>query len=165
LTRKVAKKNITAQVVADRFVDLCLDHGDLLTNLQLQKFLYYAQSWHLALYDQSLFPDRFEAWIHGPTQPEVYTHFRPFGPGPIDRPSVRVVLPPRVEDHLRDVLEAYGGFSAFDLERLSQEELPWQEARGGLAADEPSTAVINTATMRRYYKARLDEQATGRGEA
>ena len=163
--RRIAKKDLTARIVAERLVDMCYEHGDLLSNLRLQKLLYYAQAWYLALYNQPLFSDRFEAWVHGPTQPEVYAHFRHYGPCPITRPHSGIRLSVKVEQHLQDVLEAYGGFSAFDLERLTQEEQPRREARGGLAPDEESTAVISTSTMKRYYRARLDEQAKGEGQS
>ncbi len=42
------------------------DAGDLISNLKLQKLLYYAQGFHLALYDEPLFPEAIEAWTHGP---------------------------------------------------------------------------------------------------
>jgi uncharacterized phage-associated protein len=33
------------------------DAGDLISNLKLQKLVYYAQGFHLALYDTPLFPE------------------------------------------------------------------------------------------------------------
>jgi uncharacterized phage-associated protein len=33
------------------------DAGDLISNLKLQKLVYYAQGFHLALYDIPLFPE------------------------------------------------------------------------------------------------------------
>ncbi|HSX79064.1 MAG TPA: type II toxin-antitoxin system antitoxin SocA domain-containing protein, partial [Candidatus Saccharimonadia bacterium] len=45
------------------------DAGDLMSNLKLQKLVYYAQGFALALLDKPLFPQCIEAWIHGPVVP------------------------------------------------------------------------------------------------
>jgi uncharacterized phage-associated protein len=47
------------------------DAGDLISNLKLQKLVYYAQGFHLALYDELLFEETIEAWTHGPVIPEM----------------------------------------------------------------------------------------------
>ena len=153
MPKKLKNKNITAHDVAERLISICLDHGDLLTNLKLQRLLYYAQAWHLALYDRPLFPDRFAAWATGPIQPEVYETHGGCGDGPLARPIRSIVLTKKREQHLCDVLEAYGDMSSFTLERLSMDEEPWREARRGLHSAEASTNVIGHATMRRFYKA------------
>ena len=48
------------QDVARFFIDLAkrqndLERGDLMTNLRLQKLLYFAQGWHLARFGRPLF--------------------------------------------------------------------------------------------------------------
>ena len=48
---------------------------DPLTNLRLQKLLYHAQGWHLAVFGRPLFPDQLEAWPQGPVVPDVYRMF------------------------------------------------------------------------------------------
>lgn len=46
-----------------------------ITNLKLQKLLYYSQGICLALYDQPLFKESIEAWTHGPVVPDVYYQY------------------------------------------------------------------------------------------
>ena len=65
----------SAQTVANHFVELLHDQGGI-SNLKLQKLLYYAQAWHLALYGEPLFRDRIEAWVHGPVVPPVFGAFK-----------------------------------------------------------------------------------------
>jgi len=156
--QQVTSRQMTAEIVADAIIDLCNEHGDLITNLKLQKLLYYAQAWYLALYDTALFPDRFEAWVHGPIQPGVFAKFFRFSHRPIEQDASNWGVPKRVAKHIVDVLEAYGATTAFDLERLSCQEQPWIIARQGKAIDEPSTTVITTDAMRDFYRARLNEQ-------
>lgn len=43
--------------------------GDGISNMKLQKPAYYAQGFHLALFDTALFDERVEAWDHGPVVP------------------------------------------------------------------------------------------------
>lgn len=116
--------------------------------------MYYAQAWHLALRGERLMPARFEAWVHGPVCVPLYQRFRRYSWNPISESVEAPELPADVEKHLREVMEVYGGMSAWDLERLTHAEEPWRKARGALPADEPSTAVIEDEEMRRFYAAR-----------
>lgn len=52
----------------------------------MQKLLYVAHGWHLALYDAPLIADEYlEAWQYGPAYASVYYEFRDFGRLPITR--------------------------------------------------------------------------------
>lgn len=148
----------TAREIADYFVWFCHENGDFVSNLGLQKYLYYAQGWHLCLYDEALFDDRLEAWVHGPVHPPTYGHFKHNLWNPIGDKVERPELDERVEAHLREVYEAYSGFSGWDLERMTHTEAPWREARGGIPDDEPSSAPITHESMRRHFRGRLKEQ-------
>lgn len=53
--------------------------GELLTNLKLQKLLYYQQGFHLANFGTPLFKEDIEAWMYGPVVPCIYDHFREYG--------------------------------------------------------------------------------------
>lgn len=55
------------------------DQGDLMTNLRLQKLLYFAQGWHLARYGKPLFDDEIDAWTYGPVVPSVYNAYKQHG--------------------------------------------------------------------------------------
>ena len=71
--------SVTAMQVAQHFLALQdEDAGDLISNLKLQKLLYYAQGIHLALNGQPLYPERIEAWQHGPVVPEIYHAFKEY---------------------------------------------------------------------------------------
>jgi uncharacterized phage-associated protein len=144
-----------ANEVADALIAFCNEHGDVMTNLRLQKLLYYSQAWYLALYDKPLFDEPFEAWVRGPVQPDVWKRFKEFQWMPIGIPVDDTGIPEDVKRHVADVMSAYGKFSAFDLERMTHAESPWIDARGSLATDLPSRAVISQESMKEYYKKRL----------
>ncbi|MDV2504116.1 MAG: DUF4065 domain-containing protein [bacterium] len=148
----------TAEKVADYIIRSAHDSGALITNLKLQKLVYYAQAWHLALFDEPLFDDPIEAWVHGPVVPSIYSKFRNFGWNPIGLDTDEVDLPEDLQEHIDEVIEVYGGFSGWDLERLTHSEEPWRKARGDLPPDEPSSDEISHEDMKEYYRTKLDEQ-------
>lgn len=150
------KKKISANDVADFLLKLAYDSGDLLTNKKLQKLIYYAQAWYLALYNKPLFNDKIEAWVFGPVQPDVYHRFKKYKWDRIPKLSTSPKLPEDVEDHLKEIMDAYMRFSSWDLERLTHTEDPWKSARAGLPPDEPSNAEISPEAIREYFKKVLD---------
>jgi len=146
---------VTAKEVADYFIRFSQDHGDPISNLKLQKLLYYGQAWHLALYDRPLFSEPIEAWIHGPVVRSVWSQFQGSWK-PINFRPRRPDLSMHTSNHLDEVMEVYGGLSAFDLERLTHSESPWRKARGRIPSDKPSFAVIKNSDMKEFYKAIKD---------
>jgi uncharacterized phage-associated protein len=141
-----------AHEIADTIIDRSRKRGiDDLTNLKLQKLLYYSQAWHLALADNILFSEDIEAWIHGPVVPRVFGAFKDFRWSVIDC-NVHSVEDKAAIRHIDSVLEKYGEYSATQLERLTHSERPWIYARRGLAPDEPSRNVISTDHMKSFYR-------------
>jgi len=64
---------------------------DDLTNLKLQKLLYFAYGVHLSLFNEKLFNDEIQAWKLGPVIPSVYNEFKDHGKNPIGA-NVRAVI-------------------------------------------------------------------------
>ncbi|MGM0438743.1 MAG: Panacea domain-containing protein [Bacillota bacterium] len=123
-----------------------------MTHKKLQKMCYYAQAWHLALFDEPLIDNKFEAWIHGPVSPELYQEYKDNGWKPIPKTdSISEKLSPEKIDFIERVYYSYEEFSGDDLEFLTHDELPWQEAREGLSDLEPSNTKISEQTMKEYY--------------
>ena len=134
-----------------------LESGEAITPLKLQKLIYYAQAWALANFDRPLFEKDFEAWAHGPALRNIYGKYEKYGweALPIEQGSLP---PPELNGFLKAVLDEYGQYSANKLERMTHEELPWQEARGNLPPEAASTRKIEKLTMRNFYAERLDKK-------
>jgi len=141
---------LTARQVAAYFLSLVDDEvGDSLSNLKLQKLVYYAQGFHLALTGEPLFEDPLEAWEHGPVVPSLYRGFKQHGAEPIPAPENGfdfAAYPKDVRELLDEVFSVYGQFSASKLRNLTHEESPWKEAY----AIAPSTA-ISLQSMKDYF--------------
>ena len=146
----------TANAVADHILCKTRETGDIITNLKLQKLLYYAQAWYLAFYDEPLFDEPIEAWVHGPAQPKVYRRFKKFEWRPI---TEEVACPTftgrKVQSLIGEVLRVYGDKTASQLEVLTHSEAPWREARGGIPDYENSSRVITHESMRDFYRSKL----------
>ena len=155
----------TARETALAFIDFCNEHGDWLTNLKLQKMLYYAQGWHLADYGVPLFPECLEAWILGPTCPEVYEEFRPLAHRPIDLEVPAGAVRPELKEFVAEIWAAYGSLSAYDLEYLACHEPPWLNARRGLGRLEAGERAISVEDMRRFFVAEAERNAVQKDAA
>jgi uncharacterized phage-associated protein len=147
----------TAKLVADYFINFSHDVGDPISNLKLQKLLYYAQAWHLALYDRALFGERIEAWVHGPAVPPVYGIFKGWAWQPISDASGVPAFSGPIKKHLDQVMRQYGPKNAYELELLTHSERPWRDARGDIPPDAPSTAVITHPSMRDFYRSQIHD--------
>lgn len=153
----------SARDYANYIVAFFQECEDPITNLKLQKLLYYVQGWHLALLGKPAFDEPLQAWVHGPVQPGVYHEFKRYRWNPI----ADAVTAPALSDESRavvdEVLEAYGVESAYELERRTHREPPWLAARGDLPLHEESTAEISLAEMKNYFEQLAhgaDSQAT-----
>lgn len=62
--------------VADFLIDLYMDSEDPMTNIRLNKFLYFIQGWHLAIFDKPIFEEDFQAWKKGPVIPMIYHNYK-----------------------------------------------------------------------------------------
>jgi uncharacterized phage-associated protein len=139
--------------VSDYLLVYSRGKGDVLTNLKLQKLLYYSQAWYLALYDVPIFDEEFEAWIHGPVLPSQYRRFRHYEWRQIDE-NVRKpdALPSKLTRHLNEITRIFGVETAAALEIMTHKETPWIRARRNMPNREPSNAIISKGLMREYYR-------------
>lgn len=144
--------------IAEFFIRFANETGDYISNLKLQKLVYYAQAWHLGIYGSPLFEEDFQAWIHGPVIPALYFQYNSFGWRPILKDIKKPELPENIESFLKEVTEVYFSCDAYELERMTHQEDPWISARGGLPIDTPSDAIISKESMREYYKARAEAE-------
>jgi uncharacterized phage-associated protein len=134
--------------------------GDSITNLKLQKLVYYAQAWSLALLNRPLFGDAVEAWAHGPVVESVYQEYKGFGFGTLPRSRRKPRFAPQETVVLEDVLAVYGEHSAKFLENLTHQEEPWRQAWGGRAPTSRSRRPIPLDAMRNFYLGQYQNRET-----
>ncbi|MBO1348259.1 MAG: DUF4065 domain-containing protein [Hormoscilla sp. GUM202] len=150
----------TAGEIADYFIWVANDTGSFISNLKLQKLVYYAQAWHLAIHDSPLFEDDFEAWVHGPVIPALFEEYKKFQWKPIIKEVKQPQFSPKLEEFLEEITGEYFLGTGLELEIMVCREDPWIKARKGLPRDEPSHAIISQESMREFYKSRAVEATT-----
>ncbi|WP_455010032.1 Panacea domain-containing protein [Oribacterium sinus] len=110
---------------------------------KLQKMVYYAYAWTLALLNDSfeslhfrLFGNHIEAWVHGPVIPELYQEYKSYGWKDIPKLDTYdgASFSHDVVDIIEQVWGVYGSYSANQLEMISHKEDPWINARKELPA-------------------------------
>ena len=73
----------SAGQVANYILDLADRDGVAVTPMKLQKLVYIAFGWALALYDLQLFTEQIQAWKHGPVIPSLFHEFKVYTNNPI----------------------------------------------------------------------------------
>lgn len=126
-----------------------------MSHKKLQKLCYYAQAWNLAIYNEPLVPNRFEAWVHGPVSPDLYYVYKEWGRSLIPLYTGAKKVSDFVVTFLDKIYEAYGNFTDDQLENMTHQEEPWLSARQGLSSYEYSREPISRQTMRDYYGKRI----------
>ena len=135
-----------AKTIANYMIYIMVDAFDDLTNMKINKLLYYAQGYYLKKFGRPLFDDRIEAWDHGPVVPAVYRAYKGYGDRPIkdyDLDSVSQVSP-EAEDVLYGVARKYGNYTASALRNKTHAiGSPWDQVyRPNVAGIEIPLSVI-----------------------
>lgn len=99
--------------------------GERLTNLKLQKLLYYQQGYHLAAFGTPLFEENIEAWMYGPVVPAVYDVYSKYSSSTLPDVETSVTLLDEEEILFNEVYQAYRDFSAVGLMNRTHSETPW----------------------------------------
>jgi len=126
--------------------------GELMTNLKLQKMLYYENGYHLAVFDEPLIDEPIEAWMYGPVVSKVYDLYSKSGSDGLDKEpgEKEVALTDEEEELFSEVFDAYKPFSAIGLMQKTHSEDPWQNA---LPHDRGT--VISNKAMTDFFKKKL----------
>jgi uncharacterized phage-associated protein len=134
------------------------DAGDSVTNLKLQKLVYYAQAWAVTLLGRPLFAEPVEAWAHGPVVNAVYQEYKDHGFNSLPRSRKKPQFAPDERVVLEDVLAVYGEHSASFLEALTHSEQPWETVWGNLPATSRSRREIPLPLMRDFYSGQFERR-------
>lgn len=120
------------------------DYG--ISNLKLQKILYFIQAFFLIETGSPCFDEKIKAWDFGPVVLEAYREYERYGG--IDIPTVRSyveldesniwnseiieyddsVIARKDKKRINDVVDKFSNYSATDLVKLTHRQTPWIEA-------------------------------------
>ena len=120
----------SAMEIAEYAVNRRYRHGTPISNLQLQKILYFLQVIYASETGELLFADQFEAWPYGPVIRDVYVEFSDCGGFPIKRE-----FDTEINDSIRPFLDA-------GVDTLA-EKSPWELVRISHAEGSPWGIIFN----------------------
>lgn len=130
------------------------DEQELLSNLKLQKLVYYAQGFYLALYSMPLFDEAIEAWNYGPVVPELYHLYKSYGKEgiPPDNNFVLSSIDEKTTEFLDEVYAVMGQYSAFRLMEISHNDKCWSDAGIGNVISHEAMCVDLKKYLKDEYK-------------
>lgn len=155
MTKKAAytADNVAKYLVYLASQDLVGDNKERegITNLKLQKVLYFAQAYFLAKLGKPLFSDNIEAWEYGPVVPSVYRKYRENGSNPIIVEEDKSSIAEEDKEALQKIWNTFGGYSASKLVDIVHAHTPWKDAY------QTSSKVISNKALKNYYTPLLNK--------
>lgn len=170
-----------AYIKYDKFAiaDWFLRNAKDVTPKKLWGLMYYAYAWGLVFLNDpditetnvensevkittKLFDGKFEAWVHGAVDKELYDKYGQYGTDIIPTPNDTVSSKLAFEDDLyilEQVNTAYGDFNGLQLERITHQETPWKNARGGASPIDVVHTLISDEDMYAFYDSNLVEDS------
>nr|DAV86913.1 MAG TPA: hypothetical protein [Caudoviricetes sp.] len=119
----------SAVEVAKYIIWYCKRQGYSISNLKLQKILYFVQASFLVNQGKPCFYEAIEAWDFGPVVPEVYHEFKIFGGGNIsgfgceDAEKAITYLDRQL---INDMVDECAAYSASSLVEITHNQDPWK---------------------------------------
>ena len=122
-----------------------------ITGMAIEKMTYYCRAWSLAWYDKSLFPERFQAWAHGPVCRTIFNiHRGQYIVSESDFPNTHVFSDSELW-LMNSVLDVYLNYSAEQLSEMTHAEDPWRLTRGDLPENAVCSRIISDEMIKAYY--------------
>lgn len=102
-----------------------------ITNLKLQKTLYYLQGYTLRVFSEPAFDEEIQNWQYGPVVPVVYFAYSNYGSNPLEVNDSNKIedIPIGHKMLFNKVIDACLQYTARDLVQKTHEELPWKNTK------------------------------------
>lgn len=117
--------------VSSYIIERCHSQNRTISNLKLQKILYFVQAEFLVSRNQPCFAEQIEAWDFGPVVPEVYQEYKIFGGSNIPvigRVVNTAVISEADQELINGVVDECSRYSASALVDITHNQSPWVDA-------------------------------------
>jgi uncharacterized phage-associated protein len=163
----------STKAVANFFIQKLNEKGLDVSPMKLQKLVYFAHGWHLALSGDPLIAESVQAWQYGPVVESLYHDVKHWGSDTIRQPIAETVFDngvlrlviPSVSDtqklHLLDQIALiYGEFDALQLSNMTHmPDTPWAAIKSQFANQLNQHSVTIPDALVREYFVRAKQQA------
>lgn len=154
------------RAVANFVLDVCEEQGRSVSNLSMQKIVFFCHVWSLIKLYRPLVKHTFEAWEHGPVLQYLYREFKEFDDKPIRKRAHRMspltggleMVPHDFDEPtlslLRGVVNFYSRLRPYDLVEISHVQGgPWHCTWHHQGSTNPGMRIENDAISAFYSKA------------
>lgn len=148
--------------VANYIVNYCIDREHPVSNLKLQKLLYYVQAASLVNSNTSIFSDEISAWKYGPVVEPVYHKFKIYVDKSItEKVTERGMFLLENDQEVYDpsalfsddektliskVIDSYDNYTAIGMVKKTHKEDPWKDAY------DKGNDYIRTKDIQKFYE-------------
>lgn len=134
--------------VAKYVVMYCNQQHKIVSNLGLQKILYFIQAEFLVTKKEPCFSEQIEAWDLGPVVPRVYHKYKVYGAACIPFVETNYYPPFTNEDRrlINSVIDACLSYSVSELVQKTHQQDPWKDAYSPYRRNP-----IPTDTIKQYF--------------
>ena len=125
------------------------EQGRSVTNLRLQKLMYFVQAQFLVERNKPCFDAEIEAWSFGPVVPETYHVFKFYGASEIPPRNIEEDLEwiyPSDRDSIDMILDDCAQYSTTTLIDITHRQKPWEDAISS------QNRIITNSAIRRYFE-------------
>lgn len=150
--------------LANYVIMRCNKENKEISNLKLQKMVFYCQAYHIARYRERLIDNQFEAWRHGAVLPALYDDYSYLGYSNIHKyneveyNNMRSEFGEYLTGFLDKIIDKYSVLTPSEIRELNHREEPWIEAREGYEPEERCNEEIKEEIIYRYYCQKLYEK-------
>ncbi len=114
--------------VARYVINYCNEKGYPISNLRLQKVLYFIQANFIMKTGRICFVDDMECWRYGPVVPAIYRAFRKFCSDSISLPSFKKTnINETDQDLINEVIESTSKKTPNQLVGITHMQSPWKD--------------------------------------
>lgn len=135
--------------VAEYVIKYSTLKGTPVSNLRLQKVLYFIQAEFMVSTNNVCFNDKIEAWDLGPVVPTVYRKYKIFGASsiPVDNKDNENVIKNKDVKMINETIDNCNKYSTSTLVEITHNQDPWIKARGSYLSK-----VISPKSLYEYFK-------------
>ena len=136
--------------VARYIIWYCKKQGYSISNLKLQKILYFVQANFLVSIGRPCFEEDIEAWDFGPVVPEVYHEFKLFGSSDIPKfvcQNAEAVILKRDRALINEMVDQCAKYSASTLVEITHNQAPWCDAY-----EKYCNNIIEKSAIKEYFE-------------
>lgn len=166
--------------VANWFIEKSLDENSSnLTHLKVQKLVFIAHGWYLAITGEPLIEEDIEAWPLGPVIPDLYHELKRYGQNIVKEPIIKIDAPhyesieeyyfnewdfvsyipklpkdyPELQNVLTKIWEIYKDKSGYYLSYITHKpDTPWSKTIKNYKENTDSSKIIRNEIIETYYK-------------